>query len=162
MEERDTDSCVALCICGSVRACSQTEHSIQKQRPYVHRNPTQWGREVTPCTSQGFTPKWAHPLCTESADFPRPGLPGPPLILPAGTDFPCALLSLVSLVKLIVAPSQMQPLEVYSPLHRAIKMMNELAAHPCNRALRVDIDTQKIISLFRPFPVSNPMPQAPW
>lgn len=55
----------------------------------------------------------------------------------------------------------MQPLEVYSPLRRAIKMMNELAARPCNRALRVDIDTQKIISLFRPFPVFNPVPQPP-
>lgn len=80
----------------------------------------------------------------------------------AGTDFHCVLLSPVSPVKLIVAPSKMQPLDVYSHLSLAIKMMNELAACPCKRALRVDIDTQKIISLFRPFPVFNPMYQAPW
>ena len=76
----------------------------------------------------------------------------------AGTDFHCVLLSPVSLVNLIVASSKMQPLDVYSHLGRAIKMMNELGACPCKRALRVDIDTQKIISLFCPFPVFNPVP----
>lgn len=30
------------------------------------------------------------------------------------------------------------------------------------RAQRVDIDIQKIVSLFRSFPVFNPVPQAPW
>lgn len=80
----------------------------------------------------------------------------------AGTDFHCVPLSPVSLVKLIVAPSKMQPLDVYSHLGWAIKMMNELASCPCKGALRVDIDTQKIISLFRPFSVFNPVPQAPW
>lgn len=79
----------------------------------------------------------------------------------AGTDFHCVLLSPVSLVKLIVASSKMQPLDVYSHLGQAIKMMHELAACPCKRALRVDIDTQKIVSLFRPFPVFNPVPRAP-
>lgn len=68
---------------------------------------------------------------------------------------------LPSLVKLIVAPSKMQPLDVYSHLGPAIKMMNELASCPCKGGLRVDIDTQKIISLFRPFSVFNPVPQAP-
>lgn len=80
----------------------------------------------------------------------------------AGTDFHCVLLSPVSLVKLTVASSKMQPLDVYSHLGQAIKMMHELAACPCKRALRVDIDTQKIVSLFRPFPVFNPVPRAPW
>lgn len=80
----------------------------------------------------------------------------------AGTDFHCVLLSLVSPVKLIVAWSQTQPLDVYSHLGWAIKMMNELASCPGKGALRVDIDTQKIISLFRPFSVFNPVPQAPW
>lgn len=92
------------------------------------------------------------------AAFLHPATATLPSPFRAGTDFHCVLLSPVSLVKLIVASSKMQPLDVYSHLGRAIKMMNELAACPCKRALRVDIDTQKTISLFCPFPVFNPVP----
>lgn len=49
----------------------------------------------------------------------------------------CAPLSPVSLIRLVEAPSKKtQPSDVYSHRGLAIKMMNELTAHPCKKALR--------------------------
>lgn len=134
-----------------------SDRSFHKETASVHRNKTRcvlWSWEGPHCVRKGLQTGMCAPQTAS-------------LLLPlhsflAGTDFHCVLLSLVSPVKLIVAWSQTQPLDVYSHLGWAIKMMNELASCPGKGALRVDIDTRKIISLFRPFSVFNPVPQAPW
>lgn len=105
----------------------------------VHTNKAtlcQWSREVRHCGGRSAP----QPSACKQSTVGVPSLLAAPLATERA-DCPCVLLSPVPLIKLIVAPRKRLPSDVYSRLGLAIKMMNELTANPCKRALGGEINT---------------------
>lgn len=94
------------------------------------------GAEETGIARAGVPPS----LCMQAKHRRLPSLSAAPLATESADCPLCAAVSGVS-YQVNSSPSKMQPSDVYCHLGPAIKMMNELTAKPCERALQGEINT---------------------